>query len=98
MADTWQKGNFGLSSISGVNRSFDELEQHFNDWLDGNYENVSIPLDVTTIDVPLPLDVTLINVDNTSTVFDNVSIPNAITYTNVPKPSVPNYEDMGVVT
>jgi hypothetical protein len=31
MANTWKKGNFGLAALSDINRSFDELEQHFND-------------------------------------------------------------------
>jgi|TARA_R100001463_G_scaffold132522_1_gene193247 hypothetical protein len=43
MANTWKKGNFGLASLSEINFSFDQLEQHFNDNVDGNFTDIPTP-------------------------------------------------------
>jgi len=98
MADTWQKGNFGLSALSDVNRSFDELEQHFNDWLDGNFVNIAIPTDVSTSDIAIPSDETFTNIVVSDFTYSNVSIPTDATYTDINNPSDPTYDDIGVTT
>tara|TARA_R110002051_G_scaffold173923_3_gene244202 strand:+ start:2290 stop:2586 length:297 start_codon:yes stop_codon:yes gene_type:complete len=98
MANTWKKGNLGASTISGLNRSFNELEQHFNDWLEGSFANVDIPTDVSTTNVPIATDISIVNVPTSTVSFTNVPISSTVSYTNVPIPSEPIYEDIGVTT
>ena len=72
MANTWKKGNFGLSSLEDLGQGFDNLIQSFNDNLDGNYTNVAIPSDETFTDVSIPSDAT----------YTDVSKPSVPTYTD----------------
>tara|TARA_R110002012_G_C11267806_1_gene569002 strand:- start:65 stop:361 length:297 start_codon:yes stop_codon:yes gene_type:complete len=98
MANTWKKGNLGLSNISGLNRSFDELEQHFNDWLEGSFIDVSIPLNVSTSNLDIATDISDSDVSVNSVSYTDVPKSSAITYDNVLISSEPTYEDIGVTT
>ena len=96
MANTWKKGNLGTSTISGLNRSFNELEQHFNDWLEGSFSNVSIPTDVSTSNVPITTNISVSDVSTNAVSYTNVPISSTVSYTNAPIPNEPTYEDIGV--
>ena len=97
MANTWKKGNFGVSSLSDINRSFDELEQHFNDWTDGNFTDISWSLRSVT-DVSSPSVPTLTDISVSLASMSDVSSPSDPSYTNISNPSEPTYEDIGVTT
>lgn len=98
MANTWKKGNFGLAALSDINVSFDSLIQHFNDNTDGNFVDISIPLDVTLINITDPSSSIYTDVTRNVYAFNNVSIPGDASYSDVVDVSEPTYEDIGVTT
>ena len=98
MANTWKKGNFGLSALNEINFSFNELVQHFNDNTDGSFEDVSIPLDVSLTAIVDPSSSIYTDVSRSVYTFSNVSIPSDASYSDISSVSEPTYDDIGVTT
>lgn len=98
MANTWKKGNFGLAAFSDINRSFDELKQHFNDNTDGNFTDTAIPTDASYTDISDPSSSIYTDVIKNTYTFSDVSKPSSSIYTDVLDTSEPTYDDIGVTT
>tara|TARA_R110000803_G_scaffold8575_3_gene27356 strand:- start:509 stop:805 length:297 start_codon:yes stop_codon:yes gene_type:complete len=94
MANTWRPGEFGLSSFDFHNISFDSLIQHFNDDINGNYDDYPLPTDPTYGDVPIPSDSSFTNVSRTIYTFSAVPLPSDATYGDVALPTDPTYNDL----
>ena len=96
MANTWRKGHFGLTLLSGVNRQFDELSVHFNDNLDGNYIDRDITADETFSAVTKSIP-TYVSINIPSDTAD-VDVPIAVdaSYIAVEESDEPIYDNIGV--
>ena len=96
MANTWRKGHFGLTLLSGVNRRFDELSVHFDDNLDGNYIDRDITADETFSVVTKSIP-TYVNVNIPSDTADvDVPITADASYTAVEESDEPIYDNIGI--
>mgnify|MGYP003111348773 CR=1 FL=1 len=98
MANTWKKGNFGLSAFSDINRSFDELSQHFNDNTDGNFTDRAIPSDASYTNIVDPSNSIYTDIARSVYTFSDVDIPSDASYSDVSDIGEPTYDDIGVTT
>ena len=94
MANNWQNGELGLQYLSAVNSTFNETVDSFNDNVDSDYTNLSIPSNPSFAnesyasssiytDITNPGNPTFSSVGGSSASFSDVSNPSEPTYDNV---------------
>ena len=95
MANTWRRGEFGLTSFDDHNLEFNELIQHFNDNINENFVDLSIVSDISTADIQIALDVSTTDMGKDDISYTDIALASDNIYTDIAKSSVPvsGYED-----
>ena len=95
MANTWRRGEFGLTSFDDHNLSFNELIQHFNDNVNENFIDLSIVSDISTTDIQIAVDVSTTDEGKASVSYTDIGLASSDIYTDIVNPAIPvsGYED-----